>query len=122
MCKSLCIIYFAQCIHCLKCYIGKTIQELRSSIAGHRAHSFAPLSEVTDENCLAAHLTVDHSINGSDGFNKSYKFSVLEHVSTPRVLLTREQFHINSLRTFQPFGLNMSDPIGLKARLVLVNG
>ena len=119
-CKSSCVIYLSQCRHCFKYYVGKTIQELRSRIAGHCAQtkSFDPLIEVTDENCLAAHMVKDHSINDSDSFNDSYRFSILEHVSTPSVLLSREQFYINSLRTFQPFGLNLSDPIGLKARLV----
>ena len=101
----------------IKCYIGKTIQELRSRIAGHRSHvrSFDPTLEVTDENCLAAHLAEEHFI---EKFNDSYKFSVVDQVSAPNMLLTREQYYINSLRTFLPFGLNLANPIGLKAKLV----
>ena len=116
-CKSKCLIYIAQCCHCLKLYVGKTIQELRSRIAGHRSHvkSYDPTLEITDENCLAAHIAECH---GTVEFNDSYKFSVLEHVSTPSMLLIREQHYINSLRTFKPFGLNLKDPIGLEAKLV----
>ena len=75
-------------------------------------------TEVTDENCLAAHLAIDHAISTSKGFNENYRFSILEHVSTPSNLLRREQYYINLVYTFQPFGLNIADPIGLKARLI----
>ena len=77
--------------------------------------SFDPSLEVTDENCLAAHISEFHS---NESFNDSYKFSVIEHVPSPDMLLIREQHYINSLRTFRPFGLNLSNPIGLKAKLV----
>ena len=84
--------------------------------------SFDPTLEVTDENCLVAHLATEHFIKGSEGFNEGYKFSVVEHVSTPNMLLIREQFYINSLKTFLPFGLNLSNPIGLRAKLVVPHG
>ena len=119
-CRSKCLIYLAMCNHCLKFYIGKTIQELRCKISGHRSFtkSFNRNEEVSDENCLAAHLTSMHGVIDSKGFNSSYKFSIIEHVSSPGSLLTREQLHINSYKTFSPFGLNIANPIGLKAKLV----
>ena len=47
---------------------------LRSRIAGHRSHmkSFGPIIEVTDENCMAAHLVMNHSVNDTKGFNTAY--------------------------------------------------
>ena len=119
-CKSSCLIYVAICTHCSKCYFGKTIQALRDRISGHRSfmNIFDRKDEVSDENCLAAHVITQHNVNDSPGFNLSYKFSVVEHVSAPKLLLTKEQLYINSFRTFRPFGLNTDNPIGLKAQLV----
>ena len=75
---------------------------------------------MTDENCLAAHLMVEHGIKPRDvnAFNRSYKFSIAEHVDTPALLKEREQKRINKWKTFRPFGLNLSNPIGIKAKLI----
>ena len=119
-CKSSNIIYLARCVHCTLKYFGKTTQTLRERISGHRTfiNSFKPGSEVTDENCLAAHVKSRHGVTNTKGFNEAYKFSVVEFVSTPGNLLTREQKYINSFRTFSPFGLNIANPIGLRPILL----
>ena len=119
-CKSSCVIYIARCKCCGKCYVGKTILELRNRISGHRRQVklLEGLEAVTDENCLAAHLATEHSIRSTKGFNDNIRFSVLENVSSPSNLLKREQYFINEIHTFQPFGLNIAGPIGLKAVLI----
>ena len=119
-CKSSNIIYLARCVHCTLKYFGKTTQTLRERISGHRTfiNSFKPGSEVTDENCLAAHVKSRYGVTNTKGFKEAYKFSVVEFVSTPGNLLTREQKYINSFRTFSPFGLNIANPIGLRPILL----
>ena len=121
-CKTMLLVYFALCLECMKGYFGKTVNSLRDRISGHRSHmkhmTNANDSFVIDEtNCMAAHAYFHHNICDNKGFNQLYKFSIAEIVSGPGSILRREQHYINKYRTFVPLGLNISNPIGLKALL-----
>ena len=117
-CKSFNLIYCAQCTLCNKAYIGKTTQPLDKRITQHR-NPISTLSsnqcisdqEIDDTNTLAAHC-IEHSIRTKTGFNSLYKFFVIKHVEKEQLVIS-EQFLINKYFTNKPYGLNVSNPIGL---------
>ena len=120
-CQTTLLIYLGICVACLKPYMGKTINELRCRINGHRSHLKEILSAdlckndllIDDTNCLAAHARFCHCVKDNKSFNLLYKFSIVQKLHDPNLLLRREQFYINKYKTFVPFGLNVSNPIGL---------
>ena len=105
--------------------MGKTVNMLRTRINGHRSHltdmSMADINSDTlmidDKNCLAAHAYFCHDVRDNTGFNSLYKFSSVQMLCDPKLLLRREQYYINTYKTFVPYGLNISNPIGLHALL-----
>ena len=103
-------------------YFGKTVQQLRNRVSGHRSYmkrsdNISP-DELSDENCLAVHASTAYSIRALKDSIVVYKFSVVEFVSNPGELCIKEQGYVNSYRTFKPFGLNLASPVGLKPSLV----
>ena len=74
---------------------------------------------VDDTNCLAAHALLCHDIKHSKGSNNLYRFSIVQKLCDPKLLLRREQFYINEYRTLIPLGLNLSNPIGLQALIAM---
>ena len=72
---------------------------------------------IDDYNCLAAHAYFCHDVKDNDGFNSLYRFSIVQMLCEPKLLLRREQYYINTYKTFVPYGLNVSNPIGLHALL-----
>ena len=122
-CKTALLIYFSICSECKKPYSGKTINSLRDRISGHRSHMKEMINAnddllIDDNNCLAAHAYFKHNVTDNKGFNHLYKFSIAEILSDPSIILRREQYYMNKYKTFVPFGLNVSNPIGLKALLL----
>ena len=114
-CSSFNINYCAQCVVCLLAYIGKTIGPLRTRICEHR-NFMTTLGndtnlEITDDNTLAAHAA-EHGIQTKAGFNSLYRFYVIRHVEKEQLTMS-EQFFINKFNTIKPYGLNVSNPIGL---------
>ena len=124
-CKTSLLIYLAICLECTKPYMGKTVNMLRNRINGHRSHLKDMLTAdkntnellIDDTNCLAAHAYFCHGTIDNKGFNLLYKFSIVQILCDPKLLLRREQFYINTYKTFVPYGLNVSNPIGLHALL-----
>ena len=57
-------------------------------------------------------LTIEHSIRTMTGFNSLYKFFIIRHVEKEQLVIS-EQFFINKYFTYKPYGLNVSNPIGL---------
>ena len=112
-CKSFNLIYCAQCTRCNKAYIGKTTQPLGKRITQHR-NPIATISsslEIDDTNTLAAHC-IEHSTRTKTGFNSLYRFFVIKYVEREKLVIS-EQFFINKYFTYKPYGLNVSNPIGL---------
>ena len=126
-CQTSLLIYLGICVECSKPYMGKTVNELRTRINGHRSHlkemktadTCSDEFVIDDTNCLAAHAYFCHGIKESKGFNLLYKFSIVQKLCDPKLLLRREQFYINTYKTFVPHGLNVSNPIGLHALLTV---
>ena len=123
-CQTMNIIYVASCKLCLykMKYVGKTVQQLRERVNKHRNvfKSFNPSDniEITDKEALAAHAKSYHDLSTVTEFNKCYSWDIYRNVHNPDLLLTEEQKHINELNTIYPFGLNISNPIGLKSFLI----
>ena len=110
-CLSHNIIYMAQCKICHLGYIGKTTQSLRNRINGHRdaIESLGSLTEISDKEALSAHVLIDHQNHLN--FNSVYKLYVVRNMVEPRLLLSTEQFYINTFSTRKPTGLNIDNPI-----------
>ena len=65
-----------------------------------------------DEYSLGIHLYNEHGITGSEGFDETYKFTILEKCS-PRNLDIKEHYWIQKIRCLYPHGLNLASPFGL---------
>ena len=97
-CQTSLIIYLCICLECLKPYIGKTINELRVRINGHRAHMKEILAAesckddltIDDTNCLAAHAHFCHGVKDNNAFNLLYSFSIIQKLFDPNLLLYEE--------------------------------
>ena len=123
-CQSNNIIYSASCKFCLHKmkYIGKSVTELRTRVNKHRNtfKSFNPDDdvEITDKEALAAHAKSYHHLTTVTEFNSCYVWDIIRSVNNPDLLLTEEQRTINQFNTIYPFGLNISNPIGLRNYLI----
>ena len=102
-CTTKAVIYLLTC-PCGKAYVGMTTRELKARIAEHR-------STIRCKNInypVAAHFVeFNHPVS-------SLQYIGIEKVSMPRrggeiekLLLKREAFWIQSLKTLTPFGLNV---------------
>ena len=108
-CTTVNCIYLAQCQLCYSNnninrsnYVGKCTTALSIRISGHRAgfNSIVLCSdEISDKNCLWAHLTNTHGKKSRCDFNKSYRFCILK-TCDPKNLRFNEQFFIEKLGIF----------------------
>ena len=85
-CKTKMVIYAAQCRKCSIQYTGRTVQELRSRISGHRGWMNKSKSQTVDvetkhdeedEGALAEHLKTVHGLKTTDDFDinlQSFRF------------------------------------------------
>ena len=121
-CQSKCVIYVASCKECNMKYVGKTINELRVRVSGHRNtfKSFQPRDdiEITDREALSAHAKGYHKLQDVTDFNNLFVWDIFRSVNNPSMLLTEEQQVINLLGTKHPLGLNIANPIGLTSYLI----
>ena len=123
-CQTRNVIYIASCKLCLykMKYVGKTVQQLRERVNKHRNvfNTFKDddTVEITDKEAIAAHAKSYHHLTTTTEFNKCYSWDIYRCVNNPDNLLTEEQKTINELNTIYPFGLNISNPIGLKSFLI----
>ena len=118
-CSTRNAIYYAECKHCEKSYVGKTTQPLRGRISGHRTKYKECLDyyngrdvELSDEHLLGLHLFHTHQLRDESVFNNGYKFTVLE-VCNPRELDLKEHVWVQKLKCVNPYGLNAHDPFGI---------
>jgi len=115
-CKSKNVVYGITCNRCNMGYIGKTTQALSARISKHRCQisSIDASTELSDENTLAAHALNDHGIQTRDGFDDLYAVYIIKVLDfDPSSLTFKEQELINFFKTYHPYGLNRSRPIGL---------
>ena len=121
-CLSKNIIYAATCLLCTKNYTGKSTQICSSRNNGHRAkyikynkqvenNNHLTMKNLDDEYSLGIHLHNEHNITAKDGFDKYYKFTILENCR-PRDLGVKEHLWIQKLRCLHPHGLNLVSPFG----------
>ena len=128
-CQTKRLIYGVECQICHKQYTGKTDNQLRSRIAGHRAqvNKIKPPQnpedpkeeELKDDSALSDHLKEDHDLQTVELFNKSYKFTILEQ--DPRDIDKAEQHWISKLVTLAPFGLNRERPLSVSDTMLMMN-
>ena len=122
-CISNNLIYAATCQLCYKNYTGKSTQMCSNRNNGHRAKFVKYVKHMQrggnhqkyildDEYSLGIHLYNEHNLIHSEGFDETYKFTVLENCS-PRNLGVREHLWIQKLRSLYPHGLNLVSPFGL---------
>ena len=115
-CRAFNINYGARCMQCSLAYLGKTVQALRTRIAQHRGFIVALGAstdefELSDENTLAAHA-LEHGVRTKADFNELYKFFVVKYVEK-EMLTISEQELISRYNTVRPYGLNVSNPLGI---------
>ena len=114
-------IYMAQCQICVEnniqanLYVGRATTPLSVRISGHRfgyndINIFRDKENVTDKNCLWAHLNLAHGLKERSDFDKSFKFCVLK-TADPHALPINEQQFIDKFNTLFPYGLNSINSI-----------
>ena len=118
-CNTRCLIYHARCIHCDKCYTGKTVQRLNERVNGHRQKYYNCLRHKgdrrdldDDDHILGLHLYFHHNIRHGKGFNESFRFTILERCN-PLNMDLKEHLWIQRLKCIKPYGLNSHDPFGI---------
>jgi hypothetical protein len=119
-CSSYNIIYIVLCSLCVKKYVGRTVQQLRFRMNGHRYNFYCLLSnpgvrlgwEEDDMYSLGIHLIDEHGCSDKSDFNKYYRVFILMN-SSPSNLEVNEHKFIQRLKTLKPFGLNSVDPFGI---------
>ena len=117
-------IYFAACELCDRSYVGKTTLMLCGRISEHKScynkyrNNKGVLPRETnreealaDRYSLAMHLYNDHKIDTPNGFQSSYRFTILEKCA-PVDLDVKEHLWLQRLRTLFPKGLNLYSPLG----------
>ena len=119
-CKSRNINYCLKCVTCGLGYIGKTTQFLSTRTSQHRSFisKIDASTELSDENTLAAHAYWEHNVTTKEGFDDLYSIYIIKN-KDPAQLTYSEQFLINYFFTVRPYGLNVSNPIGLSPVLNL---
>lgn len=104
-CRSDFVIYLLECRRCKIQYIGKSEPPFNLRLNKHRNDAKNP-KEDTIEACK--HFNQHHR------FNRDAKFTLIEQIKDKRksreelrtILLKRENFWINKLKTLKPYGLN----------------
>ena len=109
------------CKLCIKKYVGRTVQFLRSRINGHRSKFYSLLNNPDlrfnnsgddDMYSLGIHLIDEHGCNDRGDFNKYYEVFIIMNCS-PATLEVNEHKFIQRLKTLKPFGINSVDPFGI---------
>ena len=119
-CESYNLIYLGKCSLCTKFYVGRTIQQIRTRVNGHRATFYKIIkgdkldidSAENDEFSLGLHLFNDHNLTIRDDFNKYYTFSIVENCN-PSKLEVQEHKWIHKLNTIYPKGINRVNPFDI---------
>ena len=117
-CTSKNLIYHAACKHCKKVYVGKTTQMLSNRINGHRnkfqecRRKSKEKTKLNEDHLLGLHILHHHGLHGSDAFDKSYEFTILD-TCHPKDLDRKEHIWIQKLKCVAPYGLNAQDPFGI---------
>ena len=95
-CKVYNLCYLALCRICNKPYTGRTVNALHKRTCGHR-HAYLEVIKSAAENTLqdldttgdlfvlGLHLFYDHGINDPRGFDKNFRFGILD-VTNPSII------------------------------------
>lgn len=116
-CKSSNVVYFCVCLICYQKYGGKTKQKVHLRINGHRstykAYIFngCQLPKQKHERLLITHLNEAHNICDPNGFDKHFKFVIVEQCSNADELHLREQEWIETIGSKNPDGMNVRNAI-----------
>ena len=70
------------------------------------------VSDLDDDYTLGIHLHDVHNIDDPEGFDKYFRFTILENCN-PRDLPKKEHLWIQKMRSVYPHGLNLNSPFGL---------
>ena len=105
-CRSRFVIYLMECRKCKIQYVGKTKTAFNERLNKHRSDTVHP-----SPTTIPADL---HFTSNQHNFDNDAKFTIIEEIKgqskTPeekdQILLKRENFWINKLRTLKPNGLN----------------
>ena len=120
------LVYLAECKHCSKQYVGRTVIQLRCRIRGHRGwvnkqkpkkEKKNPDDDDDDEAALVEHMRDAHGLSSSDDFDATYLFTVLQ-ICRPDTIVSNEYKWISEMKTLAPFGLNLAKPFGLSELLI----
>jgi hypothetical protein len=120
-CSSYNIVYIFLCKFCVKKYVGRTVQFLRTRVTQHRNKFYRLLEDpsiIFNNSCdddtysLGAHLIDEHGCTNRADFNKFYDVFILMN-SSPTNLEVNEHKFIQRLKTLKPFGINSVDPFGI---------
>ncbi len=123
-CTTKMVVYLADCKICSKQYVGRTVQQLRDRISGHRSWMNKSKREKDDstftdedEAALADHMRTVHGLSTADEFDNNYVFTVLQ-ICEPNTIVDLEYHWIAELKTLIPFGLNIAKPFGIAESLI----
>ena len=122
-CKTYNICYLALCAICNKPYTGRTVDQIRNRINGHR-HLYKEILKKAAENNLqdidtssdlyqlGLHLHLEHGLTHHNAFDENMKFGILDVVN-PNEIDKKEFKWMHRLNTFQPIGINVEYPFGI---------
>ena len=104
-CRSSYVIYLLQCQKCKIQYIGKTENPFNIRLNNHRHGANNPTEDTIP---AAKHFSINHV------FNRDAKFTIIEQIKDNSktkeekrsILLRRENFWIDKMKTLTPLGLN----------------
>ena len=119
-CSTFNVVYLMQCKLCKEGYVGKTVENLRERIKGHRKAFYGTLRnlqnldsiEIDDTNIVGIHLAKKHQKIAREDFNSSYEVTILRKDITPCHIRRVEQSYIDHLHTIAPFGMNEINSLG----------
>ena len=123
-CKSRNLIYMVSCTLCDKAYIGRTVQQLRNRMSGHRdgyskvLRNDEEVDEAKDDYSLGLHLAHEHNCVHRSDFDELYSVKILENCR-PADLEKKEHTFIHKYNTLFPLGLNKVNPFGLPVLSIL---
>ena len=103
---------------CEKSYIGRTVQQLRNRMSGHRDCYYKVLrndddvDDSKDDYSLGLHLAHEHNCVNRGDFDELFNVNILENCR-PADLEKKEHIYIHKYNTLFPLGLNKVNPFGL---------